>query len=79
MRHKDEDLYSDDCRPKFRSTVSERTNRKYTRNDIINAARALHKGSLCVDAIPARDLFTLEELNEIVEKIIDDSRYYGGM
>lgn len=80
MQHKDEDLYSDDHRTKFRSTHGERTNRKYSRADIMKAVRAQYKGKyLCVNAVPAHDLFTLEELNEIVEKIIDDSRYYGGM
>lgn len=63
-------------------TKSERTERKYTIGKAVASARArLGKGvPMCINALEHRPLdykITLEELNRIADRLVDDSRYYN--
>lgn len=63
-------------------TKSERTERNYTIGKAVaSARRRLGKGvPMCINAIRHRPLdykITLEELNEISDEIVSDSRFYN--
>lgn len=65
-------------------TFSEKTVKKYTVQDAINAADAIVKAKnirgLCMNAVNRLDRdekITLVRLNEISEQMIDDSIYYA--
>lgn len=63
-------------------TKSERTERKYTIGKAVASAQArLGKGvPMCINALEHRPLdykITLEELNRIADRLVDDSRYYN--
>ncbi len=65
-------------------THSERTDKKYTVEDAIKAAQIVldGKAKLCTNALHAKqfcqgDKITLVELNELSERLVDDSRYYA--
>ena len=64
-------------------THSERTVKKYTDEDVMRAVRARIPNGLqiCVNAIPrySGSVYTLVELNKLVDKIVDDSLFYGGL
>lgn len=61
-------------------TERERTERKYTIQDAVNAARARLDGiPMCVDTIKGLDLtkkITLVELNEIADSLVLDSHLW---
>ena len=62
-------------------TKSERTVKKYTVGEAVESAKRALKGApMCVNAIHNKELsekITLEELNIIRQRLIDDSRYYN--
>lgn len=65
-------------------TLSERTEKKYTIQDAMDAARALLKDkyrchSLCINSISHRDLqekITMLTVNELVVRLVDDTLFY---
>lgn len=62
-------------------TKSERTVKKYTVGEAVESAKRALKGiPLCINAIQGRELsekITLEELNNIRTRLIDDSHWYN--
>lgn len=69
-------------------TRSERTVQKYTVYQAIESARRRlaekkwFKGKVCTNAVSGRansEKITLEELNEIADEIVNDTRYYDGV
>lgn len=65
-------------------TFKEKTQRVYTTNDIMTAIKAnLPKHvAICMNRFP-KDFddsarYTLPELNDIVEDVVDDSLYFSG-
>ncbi len=61
-------------------THAERTVKKYTVADAIDAAKARCTGSICTDAIQGRALtepITLVELNHIADSICDDTALWN--
>ena len=61
-------------------TESEKTVKKYTVAQAVDAAKILLEGKapINITAIPkSKEKITLKELNEISEKIVEDSLYYN--
>lgn len=62
-------------------TRSERTVKKYTKQDVLNSAKNRLKGKpVCVDVLkqyPDNTLFTLEELNNVADDIVGDTHFWG--
>jgi len=65
------------------TTKSEREDKKYDMNDVMRAARLRMEGNgICINAISRRRLnknsrFTMIELNQIVDEVVDDSNFYN--
>ena len=62
-------------------TKSERTVKKYTVGEAVESAKRALKGiPICTNILRERELsekITLEELNNIRTRLIDDSHYYN--
>lgn len=62
-------------------TKSERTVKKYTVGEAVESAKRALKGiPICTNILRGRELsekITLEELNNIRTRLIDDSHYYN--
>jgi len=61
-------------------TLRERTVKSETIGKAISNAALIYRGALCLDAVKRRDLatpLTVEELNELVAQIVDDSKFYA--
>lgn len=66
-------------------TEKERTEKKYTVNDAVNAATTILRAKgikgTCMDKVRGYsmdDKITLEKLNQISEAVIDDTMYWEG-
>lgn len=61
-------------------TFSERTKKTRSIALAIKTAHEIFKGPICLDAVQHRNLdtlLTLPEFNELVDKIVNESQYYG--
>lgn len=60
-------------------TYAEQTAKRYTVQQAVDAAKALQGGAVCVTSLHGRPMgerITLVELNEISDRIIDDTEAY---
>ena len=61
-------------------THVEMTEKKYTYHKAVKNAGLLYKGNLCLNAIQPYSethLFTLEEINLLVDEMVCDSKFYS--
>lgn len=60
-------------------TFKERTEKRFTKQQAVDAAFARYKKPVCADMCKQfPDMLTTVEFNKLVDAIVDDSMYYDG-